>query len=114
VILAGRSVTENLELTFKVARGNDLWFHVRGLKSAHVIVILPPKKTASLDTLLDAAQVCRVLSGYKNMGKIEVDYTQRKYVKRIKGSSLVSYTQNKTLVVENDIARIDRVFKTEF
>jgi len=109
-ILSGRNLTENLQLTFKIARGNDLWFHVKGKPGAHTVVLLPPKRTASLDTLLDAAEVCILHSGGKDWGKTEVDYTYRKFVKKIKNQTDVSYTHNKTLAVTPNPERLKRLF----
>ncbi len=105
-ILVGRSKDENLELTFKFARGNDIWMHVRGRPSAHVVIPLRSKKNASLETLLDAAYLLLHYSGGVNWGKTEVDYTQKKHVKRIKDSSEASYVNNKTLTVEVDPVRL--------
>lgn len=107
---AGRSLDENLDLTFKVAKGNDVWMHCKDYRGTHVIIPVPSGKTVSLETLLDAAQVAVVMSGGSQCGKTEVDYTFRKFVKRIKGSSQVSYTQNKTLVVSPDSERMKRLF----
>jgi predicted ribosome quality control (RQC) complex YloA/Tae2 family protein len=108
-ILAGRNLTENLELTFKIARGNDLWLHVKGRPGSHTLILLPPKRTASLETLLDAAHLCILHSGGKDWGKTEVDYTYRKYVKRIKNHTEVSYTQNKTLSITLEEERVKRL-----
>jgi len=101
-VLVGRSKAENLELTLRVARGNDLWFHVRGRPGAHVVLQIPAKKNAPLQTLLYAAKLALYFSGGKGWGKTEVDYTFRKNVKRISGSDEVQYSNNKTLVVEID------------
>ena len=108
-ILVGRNLGENLELTFKIARGNDLWLHVKGRSGSHAVILLPPKRTASLDTLLDAATLCILHSGGKEWGKTEVDYTQRKYVKKIKNQTEVSYTNNKTLSVTIEEDRLKRL-----
>jgi len=113
VIVAGRNSAENLDLTFKKAKGNDVWLHVRGKRSAHVIICIPPGKSAPLNTLLDAAQICLVVSGGREWGKTEIDYTFRKNVKRIKNSTEVSYTQNKTLLVDPDPERIKKLFISE-
>jgi predicted ribosome quality control (RQC) complex YloA/Tae2 family protein len=113
IILSGRNKTENLEVTFKIARGNDLWFHVKGKPGAHTVVLLPPNRTASLETLLDAAEICILHSGGKDWGKTEVDYTYRKYVKKIKNQTDVSYTHNKTLAVTPDPSRLTRLFAEE-
>ena len=108
-ILAGRNSAENAEL-FKIAKGNDLWLHVKGRPGSHTVILLPPKRTASLDTLLDAAHVCILHSNGKDWGKTEVDYTARKNVKKIKNQTEVSYTQNKTLMVQLEQERLDRLF----
>ena len=108
-ILVGRSREENGELTFRVARGNDLWMHVRGKPSAHVLVLIPPGKPAPLETLLDAANLLLHASGGAQWGKTEVDYTFRKFVKKIPASTQVSYTNNKTLLVTPDSERLARL-----
>lgn len=111
-ILVGRGKTENLELTLRYAKGNDLWFHLQGLPSPHVVILLRDKKNASLDTMIDAAQLCLYFSKYRGHTQtFSVDYTHRKYVKRIQGSDEVSYTQNKTLMIQLDEKRIEELKK---
>lgn len=108
-ILVGRSRDENLELTFRIAKGNDIWMHVRGKPGAHVAVLLPSGKSAPLETLLDAATLTLYFSDGEHWGKTEVAYTQRKYVKRVKNSTEVSYSQSKTLIVTVDRERLERL-----
>lgn len=109
LIRVGRNKSENLELTLKLARGNDLWLHIKGRPSAHGVIHLPAGKSASLETLLDAAHLVIFHSGGAEWGRVDVDYTLRKYVKRIKGSDQVSYTQNKTLRIDLDADRLKRL-----
>jgi len=111
-ILVGRNKDENLELTFKVARGNDIWMHVRGRPGAHVLIPLQPGKSAPLETLLDAAVLAIQYSGGEQWGKTEVDYTFKKFVKRIKDSTEASYTHNKTLILAPDATRLRRLSET--
>lgn len=108
-IWVGRSKDENLELTFKFAKGNDLWMHVRGRPGAHVVIPVPAKKSPSLETILDGAALAIQYSGGQTWGKTEVDYTFKKYVKRIKDSSEASYAHNKTLIVSPDPIRLKRL-----
>ncbi len=108
-IHVGRNKDENLELTFKIARGNDLWLHVRGRPGAHAVIPIQAGKSASLETLLDAAHLVIHYSGGENWGKAEVDYTFKKYVKRIKNSTEASYHHNKTLIIQIDQSRIKRL-----
>ncbi len=109
LLWVGRSKDENLELTFKQARGNDIWMHVRGKPGAHLVIPLRTGKSAPLETLLDAAHLTLYYSGGEKWGKTEVDYTFKKYVKRIKDSTEASYTHNKTLLIETDIQRMKRL-----
>ena len=108
-IWVGRSREENLELTFKTARGNDVWLHVKGRPGAHAVISLPKNKSASLETLLDAAILVVYYSGGQEWGKTEVDYTFRKYVKRIKDSTEASYTHGKTLIVDASSEKLKKL-----
>jgi predicted ribosome quality control (RQC) complex YloA/Tae2 family protein len=112
-IWVGRSKDENLELTFKHARGNDLWMHVRGRPGAHLVIPVQPGKSVPLETLLDAATLAVHYSGGQNWGKTEVDYTFKKHVKRIKDSTEASYTHNKTLILTPDPDRLKRLLGSE-
>jgi predicted ribosome quality control (RQC) complex YloA/Tae2 family protein len=105
----GRNASENLELTFKIARGNDIWLHVKARPGSHTVILLPPNRSASLETLLDAANLCILYSGGRDWGKTEVDYTLRKHVKKIKNQTEVSYSSPKTLSVVLDAARLKRL-----
>jgi len=53
-ILVGRSARDNDTLTLRVARGNDLWLHARGMQGAHVVVP-GPGESPDPRTLGDAA-----------------------------------------------------------
>ncbi len=112
-IWVGKNHKENEELVIRLANGNDLWFHLKGLSSAHAIVRLNKGKSASLETMLDAANLVGYFSGITKNTKIEVDYTFRKNVKRVAGKMdgkfLVTYTHNKTLIVTIDEQRLARL-----
>jgi predicted ribosome quality control (RQC) complex YloA/Tae2 family protein len=112
-IWVGKTRDENLDLTLRHAKGNDTWLHLRGRPGAHVVVPSRAGKSVSLETLLDAAHLCIHFSGGREWGKTEVDYTLRKNVKRIKGSTEVQYAQNKTLTITPDAARLSRLLGRE-
>jgi predicted ribosome quality control (RQC) complex YloA/Tae2 family protein len=102
-ILCGRNQEENRQVTFREAKGNDLWLHVKGLPGAHVVIKEQRNKTVPLSTLLEAAQLCLYHSRIRKGKRAEVDYTRRKHVRAIKGTlAEVTYTGNKTLYVEAD------------
>lgn len=102
-ILYGTNATSNDFLTTRVAKGNDLWFHVRGQTSAHVILQTTgnPDKVQKPD-LIFAAQVSVRNSVAKHGTYVPVDYTLKKYVRKPRGSAagLAIYEREKTLHVD--------------
>ena len=100
VALVGRSPKENERLTFSVAGPNDYWFHARGIPGAHVIV-----KTNGADIspqqIEEAAGLAAGHSRAADSAHVEVDYTQRKHVRRHSSgrAGLVWYTDFQTVRV---------------
>jgi predicted ribosome quality control (RQC) complex YloA/Tae2 family protein len=113
-ILVGRSARDNEELTFRVARGNDLWLHARGAQGAHVIV---PGAGESPDapTLSDAALLAAHFSSARGEDAAEVAWTRCKHVRRTKGArpGTVSVTQEKVLRVRLEPERLASLLRTE-
>ncbi len=97
----GRSPTGNAELTFRVARPDDLWFHARNVPGAHVVLRLDEPRDASDAELHAAAALAAFHSKARGADKVEVDYTRRKYVRKQAGGApgLVWYTNARTLLV---------------
>jgi predicted ribosome quality control (RQC) complex YloA/Tae2 family protein len=112
-ILCGRNQEENRQVTFRESKGNDVWIHVKGLPGAHVVVKEQRNKTVPLSTLLEAAQLCLYHSKIRKGKRAEVDYTQRKHVRAIKGTiAEVTYTGNKTLYVESDPEELKKLMRS--
>jgi len=110
-ILVGRSGADNHALTFRIARGHDLWLHARNRPGAHVIVRCGRKETADEQTLLDAATLAALAAGAGPGDKIEITHTRVKNVHPLKGASpgRVSVAGAKTLLVRVEAARIERL-----
>ena len=99
----GRSPKDNERVTFSVAGPNDLWFHARGIPGAHVVIRSPDGRSAPTDDdILAAAALAAGQSRAAAAGKVEVDFTKRKHVrKQGKGRpGLVWYTDFQTVLVE--------------
>ncbi|MBM3960963.1 MAG: DUF814 domain-containing protein [Planctomycetes bacterium] len=111
-IWVGRNNEQNDRLTMQLANGNDLWLHVGGGRpGSHVVVRLPKGKTASLETLLDAATLAVHFSKARGERRIDVVYTQKKHVrkpKRLPAGAVVP-AQTKTVTVLHDEARLRRL-----
>jgi predicted ribosome quality control (RQC) complex YloA/Tae2 family protein len=86
-ILVGKSSRDNDTLTMKIARGDDFWLHVAGYGGSHVVLRNPEKlPTAPKQSLLEAAQLAAYFSQARNAPKVEVHYTQKKFVSKPKGA----------------------------
>jgi predicted ribosome quality control (RQC) complex YloA/Tae2 family protein len=100
--LIGTSAVGNATVTFDVARGEDLWLHARGVAGAHVVL---RSMTASGEpptgVVERAAELAAGHSASRGAGAVEVDVTQRRYVKKIPGGppGLVRYANERTLRV---------------
>lgn len=101
-IFVGRTPIENADLTFRVARPDDLWFHVQNQPGAHVILQRDDRSPAPESDLAAAASLAALHSKAKNSPKVTVDYTQRKFVRKRPSAApgLVFYTHPKSLYVE--------------
>jgi predicted ribosome quality control (RQC) complex YloA/Tae2 family protein len=108
-IYVGRNARENDELTFGLAKSDDLWLHARGTPGSHVVVRLEKGNDPPPETIRDAATLALLYSDLKKSGKGEVIYTRRKWVKKAKGQSpgAVNVSQEKSLHVSLEKKRLD-------
>ncbi len=108
-IFVGRNARENDELTFGLAKSDDLWLHARGTPGSHVVVRLGKGLDPPPETLRDAAMLALLYSDLKKSGKGDVIYTRRKWVKKAKGQALgaVVVTQDKSLYVSLEKDRLE-------
>jgi predicted ribosome quality control (RQC) complex YloA/Tae2 family protein len=99
-ILVGRNSRQNDEVTFRRAQGDDWWFHARGVPGAHVIVRTAGREL-SPDTIRQAAELAAYYSRLRTEADVQVDYTQRRHVRRIPRAApgLVTYSQEQTIRV---------------
>ena len=108
-IYVGRNARENDELTFGLAKSDDLWLHARGTPGSHVVVRLEKGNDPPPETVRDAATLALLYSDLKKSGKGDVIYTRRKWVKKAKGKApgAVIVTQEKSLHVSLERKRLD-------
>ncbi len=99
----GKSAVQN-DFLLKRAKPDDLWFHVKGLPGAHVIVHRRGKKEVPQEVVEAAAQLAAGFSKGREEAKVEVSYTRVKYVRKPKGAppGLVILEREKTIAVAPD------------
>lgn len=97
-LLAGRSNLDNDRLTFKVAGPEDLWFHARGVPGAHVILRTGGRAPTDAE-ITAAASAAAYLSGARAAAHVAVDYTERRFVRKPRGSrpGMVTYERERTV-----------------
>jgi predicted ribosome quality control (RQC) complex YloA/Tae2 family protein len=114
-ILVGRNSRHNDTLTFRIARGNDTWLHVRGIPGSHVLLPTGKQEQPTTEQLLDAATLAAHFS--KARGEIHVDVmvTQAKYVKKPKGAppGQVMVLNDKNIALRVEEERLTRLLQNE-
>ena len=103
----GKNNFQNEELTFKVASGNDWWFHAKQMPGSHVIVKSNNQELPDR-TFEEAGQLAAYYSSGRTAPKVEIDYIQKKHIKKTPGGKpgFVIYHTNYSLVAEPDISHI--------
>jgi len=109
-IYVGKNNYQNDELTFKVANGGDWWFHSKGCPGSHVVLITGGKEVPDR-AFEEAAALAAYYSKGKDQDKVEIDYLQRKNVKKPGGAKpgFVVYYTNYSMVIAPDISNLKEV-----
>jgi predicted ribosome quality control (RQC) complex YloA/Tae2 family protein len=106
-ILVGRNALENEELSLRMARGNDLWFHAEAVSGSHVVLFYKREGAFLEDDIIDAASLALYFSKLRKENKGNVHYTLCKYIRKPKGSKTgkIIYHNEKTkwIVLESEI-----------
>ena len=104
-IYVGKNNFQNDELTFKFANGNDWWFHAKQIPGSHVVL-----KTEGAEvpdrTFEEAARLAAYYSKGREQDKVEIDYVQKKHVKKPAGAKpgFVVYYTNYSMAIDSDIS----------
>ncbi len=117
-VYVGKNARDNDNLSIRVARGNDWWFHVAAVQGSHVLVRLESKQQGLAlpqETLLDAATLAVYFSKARNATRADVHYTQAKNIRKAKKAppGQVIVNNGKTLNVRIEVERLDRLLQRE-
>ena len=86
-VLVGRTDADNDYLSFRVARRDDWWFHVRGMPGSHVILQGPPGTDPDRETLHRAAAIAAYHSKARDAGMVAVSGTRVRDVRKPRGAN---------------------------
>ncbi|MFN2271670.1 MAG: NFACT family protein [Anaerolineae bacterium] len=100
-VYVGRNARQNEEVTFKRAGPDDLWLHARGVAGAHAIIKCSNRDVPE-EVVRQAAGLAAYYSPARDEAQAAVDVTQRRYVKKVRGShpGLVTYRNERTIQVK--------------
>ena len=85
-VLAGRTDADNDQLSLRIARPNDWWFHVRGMPGSHVILQAPSGQEPPSVILKQAAAVAAYHSKARNGGVVAVSVPRARFVSKPRGA----------------------------
>ncbi len=109
-IYVGKNNFQNDELTFKFANGGDWWFHAKQIPGSHVVL-----KTEGAEVpdraFEEAARLAAYYSKGREQDKVEIDYVQKKHVKKPAGAKpgFVVYYTNYSMAIDSDISGLTEV-----
>ena len=106
IILVGRNNLQNDELTFKIAKKDELWFHAKDIPGSHVIITGNFQPSDEVKT--DAAELAAYFSKARLSNLVQVDMIETKKLNKPTGGKpgFVTYTGQKTLRVTPDEEKI--------
>lgn len=109
-IYVGKNSKQNDYITLKLARKDDIWFHVKDLPGSHVI--LKADKINQEDIIV-ASYLAATNSSVASENKVDVDYTEKKNVNKAKGAKegMVYYENFKTITVDMSLNIEDKIEK---
>ena len=99
-VFIGKNNIQNEFLTLRKAKKNDLWFHSKNLPGSHIILETEGKVIPE-DTIEKVASLAAFHSKGRASGKVDVDYTYVKYIRKIPNGppGFVNYTHQHTVTV---------------
>lgn len=87
-IIVGKNSAENEIVSFQVGKDNDFWMHAAGCPGSHVVLKNPERKDQPSDTsLYEAAAIAAWYSKAKNSKNVQVHWTKRRFIKKVKGGA---------------------------
>ncbi len=99
VIIVGKNNLQNEQVSFKLSRKGDLWFHVKDIPGSHVLITGNPQP--SDETITFAGELAAYFSKARNSNLIQVDVLEAKKLHKPTGTApgFVTYDREKTIRV---------------
>ena len=112
-IYVGKNNTQNDEITFRIADARDIWFHANDMPGSHVLLRTGGKTMNEIPdrAFEEAAALAAYYSSGRSQGKVEIDYLERRNVKKPSGAApgFVVYYTNYSILARTDISGLREV-----
>ena len=112
-LYVGKNNTQNDEITFHMADGRDIWFHANDMPGSHVILRSGGRTMDEIPDRVfeEAASLAAYYSSGREQGKVEIDYLERRNVKKPSGAApgFVVYYTNYSILARTDISALREV-----
>ncbi len=112
-VYVGKNNTQNDTLTFHFASPQDIWFHANDMPGSHVILCTRGEKFEDVPerAFEEAASLAAYYSSGRDQGKVEIDYLERRNVKKPGGSrpGFVVYYTNYSILASTDISALTHI-----
>ena len=110
LMYVGKNNYQNDELSFKIADGNDWWFHAKGAPGSHVIVKAQGRELPDR-AFEEAGALAAYYSSQRKAPKVEIDYTLRRNLRKTNGGKpgFVIYHTNYSLMAVPDLKGLTRI-----
>ncbi len=109
LVMVGKNNIQNDQVTNKLSKPNELWFHVKDAPGSHVVL----KKTCDYteENIRLCANLAAYYSTFQDSSSVPVNYTQIKNIKKIPGkrNCFVSIKGEKTIYIDPDIKLIENL-----
>lgn len=107
-IYVGKNNLQNDEITFKLGNNNDWWFHAKKIPGSHVLLRSNGDTNLPDRAYEEAACLAAYYSKGKEQTQVEIDYLQRKNVKKPNGAKpgFVVYYTNYSMSIKPDISSL--------
>ena len=114
-ILVGKGAADNDAVSLHVGRPHDLWLHAKDRTGAHVIVQLDKGQACPSEDLVDGAHLAAHFSDAREEKVVDVQYTDRRYLRKPKGSApgFVVVDREKVLVLRTEPAILSDLLERE-
>ncbi|VUX10935.1 Uncharacterised protein [Streptococcus pasteurianus] len=113
IIMVGRNNLQNDELTFKMAKKGELWFHAKDIPGSHVLI--KDNLNPSDEVKTDAAELAAYYYAARLSNLVQVDMIEAKKLNKPTGGKpgFVTYTGQKTLRVTPTEEKINSMRMTK-